>query len=97
MTGGILKVWWIRPTEAFYALSPDERLAVSARARAALKEAGGEYELICNSSWCSEEWPAWGVEHFPDLEAVQRHARLLEAADAGRYLQSMTLLGTEAG
>lgn len=96
MTGEIFKVWLIRPTEAYYALPPEERLAVSARARAALAEAGGEYLLICDSAWCSETWPAWGVEKFPNMDAVQHHARLLQNNDALRYFESMTLLGTEA-
>ncbi len=96
MAGEIYKVWWIRPTEAYYALSPEERLAVGERARAALQQAGGEYVLICNSSWCSETWPSWGVERFPSMEAVQHHARLLEDVDALRYFTSMTLLGTIA-
>jgi hypothetical protein len=96
MAGEIFKVWLIRPTEAFYALPVEERAAVSERARQALAQAGGEYMLICDSAWCSETWPAWGVERFPDMEAVQRHARLLASVDALRYFESQTLLGTEA-
>ncbi len=94
MAGEIYKVWLIRPTEAYYALPPNERLAVAERARTALQEVGGEYLLICDSSWCSEAWPSWGVERFPDMAAVQAHARRLASVDALRYFHTMTLLGT---
>jgi len=86
----------IRPKEAYYRLSPEERQAVSARARQALAAVGGEYVVICDSAWSSERWPMWGVERFPSIEAEQRHARLLAEADALRYFDSLTLLGTES-
>lgn len=94
MSQEILKLWMIRPKEAYYRLSAAERQAVSDRARAALAQVGGAYIAICSSSWCSEQWTIWGVERFPDLAAVQRHAKLMEEIDALRYFESMTLLGT---
>lgn len=96
MTQWIYKVWLIRPTEAYYRLSPQERRAVSARAHEALAAVGGEYVVICDSAWCSEAYPMWGVERFPSMEAEQRHARLLAEVDALRYFDSLTLLGTES-
>jgi hypothetical protein len=96
MAQWIYKVWLIRHREAYYRLAAEERRAVSARAHEALAAVGGEYVVICDSSWCSETWPMWGVERFPDMEAVQRHAALLAEVDALRYFDSMTLLGAES-
>ncbi len=94
MSQEIYKLWMIRPKEAFYQLSEEERQDVQERAQSALAEVGGEYIVICSSAWCSEQWTIWGVERFPSVEAVMQHARILEDMDELRYFDSMTLLGT---
>ena len=38
---------------------------------------------------------AAGLEEFPDLEAVQRHERMLTELNLLRYIESRTTLGTE--
>jgi hypothetical protein len=39
--------------------------------------ASGKELVICDAAWCSERWPFFGVEEFPDLEAMQRHQQIL--------------------
>jgi hypothetical protein len=61
----------------------------------ALEKAGGKELVVCSASWSNEQWPLFGVEEFPDIEAVQRHAQMLIDLNWGRYIESRTTLGTE--
>jgi hypothetical protein len=29
---------------------------------------------MCTAAWSNAEWPFFGLEEYPDLEAVQRHS-----------------------
>jgi hypothetical protein len=47
------------------------------------------------SVWSSEDWLAWGVEKYPDIEAVQKHAMSLFGMNWFQYVDSKTYLGVE--
>ena len=61
----------------------------------ALNTAGGKELGICSAAWSNERWPFFGVEEFPDLEAVQRHEHIPTDLNWARYIASRTTLGTE--
>ena len=60
----------------------------------ALGQVGGKQLILCNSVWSSETL-AFGVEEFPDIEAVQKYAQLLADLNWFRYTESEAVLGTE--
>src|ERR687895_125675 len=91
----IYKLWQARPTEAWYQLSQQEQQHLISQIMGALDTAGGKELVICDASWSNERWPAFGVEEFPDLEAVQRHEQILTDLNWLRYIDSRTTLGTE--
>ena len=62
---------------------------------AAFQKVGGKRIVLCDSSWASEEWPVFGVEQFPNIEAVQQYAEALAELNLPRYLVSVSILGTE--
>jgi hypothetical protein len=97
MSEPIYKVFMGRPSEAWYQLSEEERAPLLARLNAALAECGGERVVMCDSSWSSDHWIFFGVEKFPDLEAVQKYHAVLSEIDWFRYLDSITALGTQSG
>ncbi len=92
----IYKLFLVKPTQAWHQLSEDEQSQLLAKVDEALTNAGGERIVLCNSGWASEQWPFWGVERFPDIEAVQKHAELINEFDWFRYVESMSVLGTES-
>jgi len=47
------------------------------------------------SVWASEEWLAWGVEKYPNLEAVQQHTLRLYGMNHFQYIESTSYLGVE--
>ena len=57
--------------------------------------AGGKELVVCSAAWSNERWPLFGLEEFPDLEAVQRHTQMLMDLNLARYIDSRTTLGTQ--
>jgi hypothetical protein len=95
MAQAIYHLYQARPTEAWHQLSREEQDQLFAKAGEALAQVGGKVIVLCNSRWASEQWPFWGVEQYPNIEAVQKHTELLNAFNWFRYMESMTVLGTE--
>lgn len=95
MTGPIYKLFRARFTEAWHQLSQEEQESLTAKVIEAVEKAGGKSLVLCDSMWASEEWHYFGVEEFPDIEAVQRHAELLNELNWLRYVESSTVLGTK--
>ena len=96
MAQKIYKLFLIKGfTEAWYQLSKEEQTAVMTKVNAALEKVGGQRLALCDSQWAAEQWPAFGVEVFPDIEAEQKHIQLLNELNWSRYLEAMTVLGTE--
>ena len=85
----------VRLTEAGYQLSQEEWGDLVARLNEAREKVGGKYFFSCSSGWHSDQWRGWGVEQFPDLEAVQKYAALLNELNWFRYVESVSMLGTE--
>ena len=94
MAGPVYKMFYARWREAWFQLSKDEQDALFEKIQAAMKKVGGKSMLICDSSWSSEKWWFWGVEEYPNIEAVQEYANMLNDIGWLRYVDSETLLGT---
>jgi hypothetical protein len=94
MANPIQKVWLSRNTEAWYQLSQEEQNNLLQKVVDALAQVGGKTITICDGSWSSEEWQAFGVEEYPDIEAVQKHTALLNELNWFRYIESITVLGS---
>lgn len=95
MTGPIYKMFHARWTEAWYQLSKEQQEAMFAKMTETGERLGAKQMLICNSSWNSEKWLFWGVEEYPNLEALQEYTNCLVELDWFRYCESETLLGTK--
>jgi len=91
----IYKLWMMKYTDAWYKLSPEEQKKRLAMVEESLKKVGGEMLMMRVCVWASEEWLAWGVEKFPNLEAVQQHALTLYTNNHFLYIESTSYLGVE--
>ncbi|MEV4261957.1 hypothetical protein [Kribbella sp. NPDC049584] len=97
MTQPIYKLWLMkRATEAYFQLSEAERDQHFAKLEQALEQVGGKMVIFCDSAWSSEQWQAFGVEEYPDIEAVQKLTAIHEEIQHFRFLESMTVLGTKS-
>jgi hypothetical protein len=91
----VYKLWQGRFTEAWHQLPEEEQQRLLAQVQQALNTAGGKALVVCSAAWSNERWPFFGVEEFPDLEAVQRHTQILIDLNWARYIESRTTLGTQ--
>jgi len=94
MAEPVYKMFHARWTEAWYQLSQEQRDAIFEKMNETAKRIGAKQVLVCDSSWNSEKWLFWGVEEYPNVEAVQEYTKLLVEIDWFRYCDSETLLGT---
>ena len=90
----IYKVFMAKYKESWYELTAEEQNKIMAENTESLKQVGAELIILC-TSWSSEEWLFWGVEKYPDIEAVQKHTEKLFSMNWFKYIESKTYLGTE--
>ena len=95
MAQSVYSLFLLKASEAWYQLSEEEQAALMAKVDESREKVGGKIVVTCDSSWSSEQWPAFGVEEFPDIEAVQKHAQELNELNWFRYVETMTILGTK--
>lgn len=95
MSQPIYKCFQISWKEEWYQLSPDEQNAMLAKLSQKLEEVGGKSIVICQSGWANEGVQFWGVEVFPNIEAVQKLNHYHAEIGWFRYTDSTSLLGTE--
>jgi hypothetical protein len=81
--------------ESWYKLSTAEQDKLMAQNVESLKQVGAESLAMCVCAWATEEWLGWGVEKYPDLEALQKHIMKLFSLNWFEYIDSKTYLGTE--
>lgn len=96
MSQPIYKVYMLKWKDAWYQLSPAERENLITQVDESFDAVGGKNLLFCNSTWSSEAWMGFGVEEYPNLEAVQKHADDLLRLNWFRYADSQSTLGTQA-
>ncbi len=95
MSQPIYKLFMFRPTQAYYEASEEQRNEILAKVNAAFEKVGGKRLAFCSTYWASEQWQVFGMEVFPDIEAVQQYTQALEQLQMPRYLESVSMLGTE--
>ena len=95
MVGPIYKLFTTRMTEAWYQLSLEEQQSLQAKVAQALGSVGGKGIVMCTPAWSTEQWDLFGVEEFPDIEAVHKHTELLYELNWPRYSQGTSMLGTQ--
>ncbi len=93
MATEVYKHFFAKWTEAWYELTPEEQRVLLDKVNAARAKFDGQVIVFCQSAWCSEEWLVWGVEKFPNIEALQGYAEALNEFDWLRYVDSKTILG----
>ena len=96
MAQPIYKLFMARPSQAGYQVAQEEQQKTLAKLDEAFAGVGGKRIILCDSGWASEQWTFWGVEEFPDLEALQKYTALLNEMEWFQYVDSFTLLGTKS-
>jgi hypothetical protein len=95
MSQPIYKLFLGKMTEAWHQLPAEEQRALLTKVNAALDQVGGKRIVMCDPGWSTEQWHFWGVEEFPDIQAVMKHTKLLADLKWERFVDTMTVLGTK--
>jgi len=95
MAGPIYKLFMFKFTEAWYQLSEEEQNRYLAEVQEEGRKAGSKEVVLCKSAWSSEQWYGFGVEEFPDIQAVQKHTEDLMRLNHYRYIEAVSILGTK--
>jgi hypothetical protein len=95
MAQPIYKVWFMKYKEPWYKLTTEDQNKLMAQNEESMKQVGCKLIVMCTSLWASEEWLGWGVEKYPDIDAVQKHTENLYNFKWFEYIESITYLGTE--
>ena len=96
MSKPIYKMYLLKFKEAGYQLSLEERNNIIAKTQESFQSVGAEMVISCDTIWSSEPWLSFGVQKYPNIEAVQEHAAQLMQFEWYRYVDAMTILGTES-
>ena len=89
----VVKVWFMRPKEAWFRLSEEKREELSRKHDKKLEELHAKTIVLCDSRWSNEEWATFGVEEFPNIEAEQEYTRFLEELGHFTLVESKIYLG----
>lgn len=94
----IVKVWFSKPKDAWHCLSEKEQKDFFKREQEMAKELRVKFGIkTINTSkclWSNEEWFEFGIEEFPNIEAVQEYSEQLSKLGMYRYFEAKVLLGT---
>jgi hypothetical protein len=94
----IYKLYMMKPKEAWYSLSKAEQRRIIAQdaeiSHRMMEKHGGRSVVACDCFWSTEDWLLFGVEEYPNIEAVQSSTRALREMGWFKYFESRIVLGT---
>ncbi len=91
----IYKLWLARLTQAAYAYSAEQQQAKMEQSQAYMKEVGGKVIAYC-TCFSDERYQYFGIERYPNLEAVQEYNRCLREMDWFNLIEAEVLLGVRS-
>jgi quinol monooxygenase YgiN len=83
-----------RPKRSWYELSEKERQAMDAKIRKSLADVGAKVVLGADCSWSSGQWQFFGVEEYPDIEALQKHVATQHEIGFSQHMEELDFLGS---
>jgi hypothetical protein len=93
MAQPIYKLFMMRYTPDWFALTSEERQALGGKIEASRKAVG--CEVMAMAASLDEKWHGWGVEKYPSIEAVAQHAMTMYMIHWYKYVESETFLGVD--
>jgi hypothetical protein len=91
----VYKFWRATVTQAWWALTEEERAAHDAKVEAVLAQVGGTRIVLGTPAWANEEWMLCGVEEFPSVEAEIQHTMVLFELQHAKYMKGESWLAVE--
>ena len=93
----IYKLWVIRSDpaggQAQNSMTKDLAATIFEKHDAIYAETGSITMIQCNSYWCSEAYPTFGISAYPNIEANMKVMQVLADLGWQAYVDSLSLLG----
>ena len=92
----IYQLWMVKNSnnDPHESLSQADRDRLWEKMGAAVSKNGAVEVLTCECTWSNEEYKAFGVLAWPNLEALQAHTKELTNLGWYRYIYAKSILGT---
>ena len=95
MAGPVYKLWMVELKNSWHQLTPEQREQHLDKVRTALEEVGARNIVTVKSAPYDEQWQYFGLEEFPDIEAVGQFVERLQDIGHYRYFRTRGLMGNE--
>ena len=94
MAGPVYMLGLAKAKEAWYQLSEEERESFMAKVMA-FREEDGVKSIFRGQPTFPGGWNRFGVEEYPDFEALHRHQEHMVEIGMSRYIESMNIPATK--
>ncbi len=88
----VFKIFTFKYTKDAYALSPEQQAEFMKKHDEFLAQVGGKLLLTCDMIWSNEEFEYFGLESFPNMQALFTFHDCLRSIGWFPYFQSKTYL-----
>lgn len=95
MSQPIYKMYYAKFNDAWYRLSPEEQEDLLRKVREARDATGGKRVMACDCRWANEAWDMFGIEEYPNIEAVQIHTKAMQELGWYGYVEANSILGID--
>jgi hypothetical protein len=89
----VYKLYLMKPTLAANSLSPEQRTEYMKKHDEFMAQTGGKMLLTCDMVWSNEEFEYFGLEVFPNLQALTTYHECLRSIGWFAYFESKSYLG----
>lgn len=89
----VYKLYLMKQTLAAITAAPEMRADYLKKHDAFLAETGGKVLLVCNMVWSNEQYEYFGLEVFPNLQALITYHEKLQSIGWFAYFDSKSYLG----
>jgi hypothetical protein len=96
-TTPIYRAYLARLTAYGHSLSPEKLEEVGGRSIEESRKHGGILLAAAYTRWNNEEWETFGIERYPDMEAVVRYSQYLSTTNWYKVWEARSFLGVANG
>ena len=94
MSKPVYKLYLMKPSLEAVLLPAEQQQTLMGKAAEILAQVGGK-SLINGEIWSDEQYQFFGVEQFPNWQALREHDRRLRDMNWFQYLESETFMGVD--
>jgi hypothetical protein len=96
MAKSVYFLYLAKTRPSWFQLPEKEQAAMVAKLRQSVADVGGKSLISPDCSWSSGRWDLFGVEEYPNIEALQKHIADQRQIGFTQHVEEQDFLGTPA-